>query len=39
MLRDSRGIMSVLVVLGLLFPFGDTAAVQQKIRLDVPGIT
>ena len=31
--------MSVFVILGLLFSTGDPAAVQQKIRLDVPGIT
>jgi hypothetical protein len=31
--------MSVLVILGLLVSFGDSAAVQQKIRLNVPGIT
>jgi hypothetical protein len=39
MARHRWVIMPVFVILGLLFSSGDSAAVQQKIRLNVPGIT
>ncbi|MBS1127401.1 MAG: hypothetical protein H6Q93_1390 [Nitrospirae bacterium] len=39
MARDNRVKMSVVVILSLLFSIGDSLAVQQKIRLDVPGVT
>jgi len=39
MARDSWVAMSVIVILSLLFSIGDALAVQQKVRLDVPGIT
>jgi len=39
MVRHRWFLMSVFVVLGLLLSTGNPAAVQQKIRLDVPGVT
>jgi hypothetical protein len=39
MARHRWVIMPVFVILGLLFSIGDPAAVQQKMRLRVPGIT